>query len=102
MLNSPELKDFTFPDISVTRSHLLKSFKNALLQYYYEKAFPLFQITEIKTRLGDRSLKQLFNIFNPYDQDLCSFPHQYPLRQKLKASHSGVTSLTPRQKSAFT
>lgn len=75
MLNSPELKDFTFPDISITHSHLPKSFKDALLQYYCEKAFPLFQITEIKTKLGDRSLKQLFNIFSPCDQDLCLFPY---------------------------
>lgn len=41
MIKTPKLKDFTFPDISITLSHLLKSFKNALLQYYYAKAFPL-------------------------------------------------------------
>lgn len=75
MINSSKLKDFTFPDISVMLSCLLNSFKNALLQYYYEKACPLFQITEMKTKLGDRSLKQHFNIFNPYGEGLCLFPH---------------------------
>lgn len=75
MINNPKLKDFTFPDISITLSHLLKSFKNALLQYYDGKAFLLFQITGIDTKLSDRSLKQLLNIFNPYDQDLFLFLH---------------------------